>query len=113
VANDEVLAVGFREEGESSRWAVVSRVPPDVVVIRTEEPEDVSRIAGRARLAMARLPSGDIQVMGDEGALDDLDEGARLFVRSWRERPLQKPDRPGDGLSWDHPGFQPPDRPRE
>jgi hypothetical protein len=110
VAVHEVLAVGFREEDDSSRWAIVSRVPPDVVVMRAD-PQDVFQIARQARLVIARLPNGDVRLIGEQGALDELDEGARLFVRSWRERPLEKPDRPGEGLSWDHPGFQPPDRP--
>ena len=63
----------------------------------------VSRSAGSPTVARRSL--------GDESVLDELDEGAQLFVRAWRERPLSKPDRRGEGLSWDAPGFEPPDRP--
>ncbi len=50
-------------------------------------------------------------MVGDVRVLDELDEGARLFVRAWQERPLSKSDRRGEGLSWDAPGFEPPGPP--
>lgn len=109
--NDEVLVVGYRSQDASPRWPTVARVPPDVLVLRAG-PEDLAAIAKDARLAMARRPGGGVEVVGDPSALEVLDEGARLFVAAWRERPVNKPGRPGDGLSWDHPGFEPPDRPR-
>ncbi|MDY7088745.1 MAG: hypothetical protein SYR96_27025 [Actinomycetota bacterium] len=40
-----------------------------------------------------------------------LDPAARLFVAAWRDRQHPK-KRIGDGLSWDAPGFRPPDPPR-
>lgn len=110
--NDEVLVVGYRSQEASLRWPTVARVPPHVLVLRAS-PEDLTAIAKDARLAMARRPTGGVEVVGDLGALEELDEGARLFVAAWRERPADKPDRPGEGLAWDHPGFEPPDRPRK
>jgi len=110
VAEEEVLVVGYQPEGGRERWPVVARVAPHVVVLRAD-PEELGEIARHARLAMARSPDGSVDVRGEQGALDELDEGARLYVRAWRERPAAKPDRPGEGLAWDHPGFQPPDRP--
>jgi hypothetical protein len=41
--------------------------------------------------------------------LDDLAPAERDFVAAWRTRAAKR--RPGDGLSWDAPGFAPPDRP--
>jgi hypothetical protein len=35
---------------------------------------------------------------------------ARIFIAAWRDRRRPK-ERPGDGLTWDAPGYQPPDRP--
>src|SRR5262249_24239376 len=110
VTPEEVLVVGYGSEGEPSRWPVVARVSPYVAVLRAS-PEELAEIARHVRLAMARLPNGDVAVLGNRGGLDELDEGARLYVRAWRERSLDKPDRPGEGLAWDHPGFQPPDQP--
>jgi hypothetical protein len=107
---EEVLVVGYEPEGERSRWPVVARVSPHVVVLRAD-PEELAEIARHARLAMVRSPNGGVEELGEQDALDELDEGARLYVRAWRERPAEKPDRPGEGLAWDHPGFEPPDRP--
>jgi hypothetical protein len=96
--------------GEPSRWPIVAQVFPHIVVLRAN-PKELAEIAHYSRLAMARLANGDIEILGDQDALDELDEGARLYVQAWREQPGEKPDRPGEGLAWDHPGFQPPDRP--
>lgn len=111
VPEGEILVVGGEPQVMGSdRWPVIATTGPHVAVVRGE-PGDLEEIAQHARLAVARLPHGGTRVLGDEGALDDLDEGARLFVAAWRERPLSKPDRVGEGLSWDAPGFEPPDRP--
>jgi len=88
----------------------VGQVEPDVLVLRADL-DDLEEIAQHARLAIGRLSDGGTKVLGDESVLDELDEGAQLFVRAWRERPLSKPDRRGEGLPWDAPGFEPPDRP--
>jgi hypothetical protein len=44
-----------------------------------------------------------------EEILSSLDAKESLFVSAWRSR-LQQPQkkRSGEGLDWDHPGFQPP-----
>jgi hypothetical protein len=106
----EVLLVGYAAElAALRRWPVAAQVDPDVVVVRADV-DDLEEIAPHARLAMGRLPDGAVKMVGDERVLDDLDEGARLFVRAWQERPLRKAERRGEGLSWDAPGFEPPDR---
>ena len=88
----------------------MANVPPHVVVLRAVA-DEISDIADHARLAMAHSPGGGTETLGDQSALDDLDEGARLFVAGWRSRGIEKPDRLGEALAWDHPGFQAPDRP--
>jgi hypothetical protein len=42
--------------------------------------------------------------------LDSLTDTERMFVAAWQARRAGK-RRPGDGLPWDSPGFQPPDPP--
>jgi hypothetical protein len=108
----EVLLVGDAEHlRRLHRWPVAAEVAPNVVIVRADLSE-LPEIAQHARVALGRRPDGSTDVIGDEGVLDELDEGARLFVTAWRERPLSKPDRPGEGLSWDAPGFEPPGPPR-
>jgi hypothetical protein len=106
----EVLVVDYQPGDISSSPPVVALAPPRVAVLRVDE-EDVEAIGSVSRLAMARRPAGEIAIVGDESALAELDAGARLFVEGWRSKVIDKPDRLGEGLSWDHPGFQPPDRP--
>ena len=105
---DEVLAVG---EGDAlarlDRFRVVQRASQSVVVLEATA-ADLSAIADHAVLAMARRADGTVEIVGDKGALEGLDQGARLFVDAWRQRPLHKQDRPGEGLPWDADGFQPP-----
>ncbi len=73
------------------------------------------------RLALVVLPPGAApeQVFGvgtrwfggdvPEVVLRELSEAELLFVAAWRQRRRPK-IRPGDGLPWDAPGYQPPDR---
>jgi hypothetical protein len=107
----EVLLVGGGAAvAATGRWRVISRVDPDVVVLLADA-HDVPELARHARFAISRSPDGETQVFGDERAIEELDEGARLFVKAWRERVPSKPHRPGEGLPWDAPGFEPPGPP--
>ncbi|NGO13334.1 hypothetical protein G5C60_38495 [Streptomyces sp. HC44] len=111
MSEGEVLVIGLApRDKEAGRWPVVATAGPQVAVVRAAS-ADLPAVAEHARLAMARTPDGRTQVLGDESALDELAPGDRLFVDAWRERPLSKPDRRGEGLPWDAPGFEPPDRP--
>jgi hypothetical protein len=49
------------------------------------------------------------QVLGELPA--DLTDSERTFVAAWQARRAPKTRR-GEGLSWDAPGFEPPDPPR-
>jgi xanthine dehydrogenase molybdopterin-binding subunit B len=99
----------------------------DVLLIASDEPSaqrlaarlGSGQVMGRAVLAVdtARLENmpGDVQVFtaADRPRPPDvagLSEAETLFVDAWRSR-LDRPAkvRPGDGLPWDAPGFEPPD----
>lgn len=108
VTQGEILVIGGEHVVE--RWPVVSIMDPDIVVVRAPM-VDLPAIARAARLVMVRRPDGEILVTGDESALEELSEGARLFVSAWRERRTDKPGRVGEGQPWDAAGFEPPDRP--
>jgi hypothetical protein len=108
MSSGEVLVVGGGQASrELGRWPVIARVDPDVVVVRADLAK-VPEIARYAKLVIGRSPDGSARVLGDERVLDELQEGSRLFVEAWRKRPLAKPERPGEGLSWDSPGFEAP-----
>jgi hypothetical protein len=106
----EVLVVGH-DLAVLDGWPVIARVPPNIAVLRAG-PSDLPEIAPHARLTLAQLPDGGIRARGDDSVLGELDQAGRLFVRAWRERTAGKPGRIGEGVSWDTPGFQPPDPPR-
>lgn len=108
VTQGEILVVDGEHVVE--RWPVVSIVDPHIVVVSAPM-EEIPEIARSARLVMARRPDGEIVITGDESALEDLSEGARLYVSAWRERRTDKPGRVGEGQPWDAAGFEPPDRP--
>jgi hypothetical protein len=105
----EILVIDPNPDRPPSR-PVVSSAGPRVLVVRAE-PGELDQLVDGARFAMARHADGRIEERGDGSVLGELDVGARLFVDGWRARADDKPDRPGDGLSWDSPGFEPPDRP--
>jgi hypothetical protein len=89
---------------------VVGTVPPRVTVVRTKT-HALDELVGNARLAIVRHEDGTTESLGDSTVVDELDSGARLFVEAWQAHKPATTDRPGDGLSWDSPGFTPPDRP--
>lgn len=109
-APPEILAIDFEPDPATSAWPTVAEVTPRVVVIRAGAAE-LDRVGARSRLAFARRADGSHVTSGDLSVLDDLDDGTRLFVDGWLDRPLEKPGRPGEGASWDAAGFTPPDRP--
>ena len=96
-------AEAFAETLRSLRaTATVSHVlRPNLAVVSGASPDEVRGIPGVREVAAGDLP--------DE-TLAALDDTARTFVDAWRDR-LRPRARRGDGLSWDAPGFEPPDRP--
>ena len=106
----EVLVVGYAPREGAPGWPVLAQVPPLLSVLRAG-PDDLAAIAKHARLAIARRPDGATERVGDESVLEELEDDARLFLSAWLERPAAKRDRPGEGLPWDAPGFEPPGPP--
>jgi hypothetical protein len=84
---------------------VVSSLPPRLVVV--EATEDSVRDLRRDQAVSLVI---EMQVEAER--LSDLRPEEQLFVRSWIERMTSPPkQRPGEGLNWDAPGFEPPDPP--
>lgn len=71
--------------------------------------------SGAELTALRKMP--DLTVVSGGNSLpesvDNLTEGEKLFVAAWmsRQQKQETKQRPGDGLSWDAPGFTPPDPP--
>ena len=74
---------------------VLSAYPPRLYVVECEA-----------------LPGGFAAVGRDDEIPSDLSEGERLFAAGWQQSKRPKTRR-GEGLSWDAPGFEPPDDPKK
>ena len=91
-------------------------MPEWLVLLRDAEdtPEGLTIIAQSGRVAVCEAPPGAPPPgnIVEAGALPpSLTEGERLFAEGWLERQSRGPkERKGEGLPWDAPGFQPPDR---
>ncbi len=101
----EALLVGGGDAAGQGR--VVARMDPNIVVLQADA-RVLPEIARRARFAIIRSPDGSMQTFGDESVLKELDPGAQLFVSGWRTQSPNKKNRPGEGLPWDTPGYEPP-----
>ncbi len=111
MSNGEVLLVGGNAAALApGQGRVIARVDPDILVLQAGI-HALPELARRAPYAIIRWPDGKLETFGDETALQQLDQGARLYVAAWREQALSKKDRRGQGQAWDAPGFQPPDLP--
>jgi hypothetical protein len=76
-----------------------------VVIVTDAEPDDAVRgLAGVEGAFRETIPPS---------VMSSLDEGETLFTNAWlsRQQEVPKPRR-GEGLSWDAPGYEPPDPPR-
>jgi hypothetical protein len=98
--------------GALSQARVVAEHRPTVVVI--EVGAGVSPTAILAVKGVRAVVSGGGEqgttVAGDVTAIDGLSGGEKIFVRGWAAAQSSGAKvRIGDGLSWDAPGFQPPD----
>jgi hypothetical protein len=70
----------------------------------------VSRIRKLAALPGIEVIEDDIP----DSLLELLSQPEALFARAWERRQHAHPEeRPGEGLAWDAPGFEPPDAPRD
>ena len=89
----------------SSRYAISQVASPRVVVVRRPQSEPDAVLQSRPEV----LAVGEVAPSVAAG----LTETEALFVAAWAQRTREAgtKQRPGDGLSWDHPGFEPPDPP--
>lgn len=88
------------------RYRVIARLPPRLMVV--DAVDDLTASELRSDPAVAGVFERDASAAQFEG----LRPEEQLFVDGWLLGSTQetKP-RVGDGLSWDAPGFQPPDLP--
>jgi hypothetical protein len=86
-----------------SEYPVTSVMPPRIAVLSAGA--GIERVSG--------LPDVEaVLAQPEDEAPPSLSEPERLFVSAWRARQHAGPKtRAGDGLSWDAPGFLPPDPP--
>ena len=108
-STSEILVVDLNPD-RSSSWPTAAGAGSRVLVVQADA-SALDELAGCSRYALARHADGRIERRGDGEVLDDLDAGERLFVEGWIARPTDKSNRVGEGLSWDSPGFEPPDLP--
>ena len=109
-------------------------VPRELLIVLDSQPasETLARLRAVAnvtqvfppRLALVLAgPDARTRVAGIQGVLHVLDDPAcelpadltpaeRIFAAAWQARQQPK-TRPGEGLPWDAPGFEPPDQPDE
>lgn len=108
----EVLVIVAREHAPGlvaqlrRKYSVTQVVSPRVFVVG----------GGMDMVGALRSVSGlRVLVPGERPCepLEDLGKAERLFVEAWitRKAELRPKKRVGEGLSWDAPGFVPPDRP--
>ncbi len=106
----EVLVVGYEAPEGIPGWPVLAEVPPLLTVLRAGP-----RISGRSRVTRGSRSGGGRTATPSVSATRRLwrnsDDAARLFLEAWLERPVEKSERPGEGLPWDAPGFEPPGPP--
>jgi len=92
----------------SASYKVRHVASPRVVVVEGAENE-LAKL--RAISGVTVVASGDVP----PGVMGKLDEGEALFVAAWLSRIKEgsSKQRLGEGLSWDAPGFEPPDLPAD
>lgn len=88
------------------RFTVSDVASPRLLLLRDEgdHAAEVRAVAGVESVIDREIPTR---------LLESFDEGELLFARAWENRQRSGPkERTGEGLSWDSPGFTPPDPPR-
>jgi hypothetical protein len=87
------------------RYRVLSQLGDRILVLEVDE-------TAASELARDPALSGPFEDEVPADARATLRQDERLFVDGWlQQRAQQDKKRPGDGASWDTPGFQPPDTP--
>jgi hypothetical protein len=88
------------EEAIPPQAQILQRLPPRLAIVSADE-EGIR--------AMERSPKISAVFAEDvpPEALEQFDQVSRAFAAGWNERRRPK-ERPGEGLSWDSPGFEAP-----
>jgi hypothetical protein len=81
---------------------VVHRLPPRLAIVEAGD-EAIAALERASGVRVLRAPL-------DAAALASLSPEERVFVEASLSPVGEKPARAGDGLPWDAPGFEPPDR---
>ena len=90
-----------------SRYRVINMLRPRVLVLEIDDD-------AAARLREDPDIAGVFDREAPADVVDQLPADARLFVNAWIQQQATKDkQRRGDGLSWDAPGFEPPDIPHK
>ena len=89
----------------SSRYAISQVASPRVVVVRRPQSEPDTTLQSRPEVMAVGKAAADVAA--------GLTDAEALFVAAWAQRTREAgtKQRAGDGLSWDHAGFEPPDPP--
>jgi hypothetical protein len=92
----QTAVAGLREVGE-----VLHVVPPRLVVVTAPDAEALQAVPGVVAV-LDSVPESLLRSLGPDEAI-----AARAFQR----RKADREPRPGEGLAWDAPGYEPPDYP--
>jgi hypothetical protein len=110
-ARDDILVIlknGELAEGRShvrEATRILQEGSPRLLTAQRPADLDVLRRGPGIRAVVEREVPAEL--------LSDLDEGETLFARAWEQQPgMKEKARPGEGLSWGAPGFEPPDPPQ-
>ena len=94
------LRPGVQLDAIAPRVEVRQLLPPRLAIVAAAE-EDLRALEHSPEVLFVH--TGDVP----SEMLAQLDEPARMFAAAWNERRRPK-ERPGEGSSWDAPGFDPP-----
>lgn len=74
----------------------------------------IAQVAPSVKQSLSSLPgvSGVYEGIADAALAERLDEVGRLGIAAWNQRHSpsyrsRKLERPGEGLAWDHPDYEP------
>lgn len=91
----------------SSQYEAAQSLPPRILVslLDPDQASGIAMLPGVASVCEGSVPPDVMQ---------KLTPGETLFTAAWTERQRAAPmERPAEGLTWDAPGFEPPDAPKE
>lgn len=94
-------------EGLRNAFHVTQVAPPRLAVVETTKAEDEASLRSMPGVVAVTGADVPVELMGR------LRPEEELFVAAWSRRLTEIPrkERRGEGLSWDAPGFSPPDAP--